>query len=68
MTPDRIREALAAIGWSQRQLADTLGVHETRTRRWASGRLQIPPAVAAWLEMLAHTHERHPLPDGWESR
>jgi len=60
MTPDRFRECLAAIGWSQRGMARQLGIHETRPRRWASGRYSIPEDVADWLERLAKTHEKEP--------
>lgn len=65
MTPTRLRECLAALGWSQRGLADHLGVHETRVRRMARGALPIAPEVAAWLELLAELHLAHPLPEGW---
>lgn len=65
MTPTRLRECLDALGWSQRCLAETLGLHETRVRRWARGSLDIPKNVVGWLERLAETHEAHPLPDGW---
>jgi ribosome-binding protein aMBF1 (putative translation factor) len=65
MTPTRLRECLDLIGWSQRALADTLGLHETRVRRWATGRYPVPDNVAAWLERLAKAHAAHPLPDGW---
>lgn len=67
MTPERFRECLAAIGWTQHGLAAVLGVHETRPRRWATGRYEIPPAVAEWLERLAETHEAYPLPEGWDT-
>lgn len=65
MTPTRLRECLEALGWSQRGLADKLGVHETRARRWARGTLEVPPEVAEWLDKLARTHEAYPMPIGW---
>ena len=65
MTPERFNECLTLIGWTGRGLAAHLGVHETRTRRWGSGRYPIPQTIAAWLESLANHHERHRLPDGW---
>lgn len=34
MTPDRFRKCLTALHWSQRGLADTLGVQERQVRRW----------------------------------
>lgn len=65
MTPTRLRECLATIGWSQRGLADRLGLEETRTRRWASGRYPIPENVAQWLERLSSAHDAARLPEGW---
>ena len=64
MTSTRLRECLDALGWSQRGLADMLGLHETRVRRWARGLVEVPPEVAQWLETLAATHAAHPLPAG----
>lgn len=61
MTPDRFRECLTALHWSQRGLAALLDVDERQVRRWAAG-ATIPPPVAAWLELLAAFHERHPPP------
>jgi DNA-binding transcriptional regulator YdaS (Cro superfamily) len=65
MTPTRYRECLDAIGWTPWGLATRLGVHETRTRRWGTGRYEIPENVARWLERLAQAHDAAPLPDGW---
>ena len=65
MTPDRLRECLQALGWSQRGLAEKLGLHETRVRRMARGLHPVPAEVAAWLETLAAVHLAHPAPDGW---
>lgn len=62
MTPSRLRECLDLIGWSQRELADRLAIHETRTRRWAAGRYPVPPAVGDWLERLVAFHLRNPAP------
>lgn len=61
MTPERLRECLAALRWSQRGLADALACDERQVRRWAAG-ATVPPSVAAWLERLASYHERHPPP------
>jgi hypothetical protein len=61
MTPDRFRECLHALHWSQRGLADILKMDERQVRRWAAG-AEIPVEVSAWLEGLAKTHERNPPP------
>ena len=61
MTPDRFRECLASLAWSQRGLADILAMDERQVRRWASGST-IPDPVAAWLDKLARYHENNPSP------
>jgi hypothetical protein len=66
VTPDRYRQCLEAIGWTPWGLAARLGVHETRTRRWGTGRYEIPEPVAQWLEALAAAHTKRPSPAGWE--
>jgi DNA-binding transcriptional regulator YdaS (Cro superfamily) len=67
MTPDGFHAALSTIGWTKRGLADRLGVHETRIRRWASGVCPIPTSVAKWLRSLAKCHELRPLPKDWKT-
>lgn len=62
MNPDRFRECLALLHWTQRGVAAILGVDERRVRRWATGVYPIPVDVAAWLELLAHLHARNPPP------
>lgn len=62
MTPERLRACLAALDWTQRGLARLLGRPEGTVRQWARGAVQIPPAVAAWLEARARHAERHPPP------
>jgi transcriptional regulator with XRE-family HTH domain len=66
MTPTRLRECLAVLHWTQRGLADVLGLHETRVRRWARGVLPTPDNVAEWLERLVAAHAVHQLPEGWK--
>ena len=68
MTPDRIRECLAMLRWTQRGLADALGCDDRLVRRWASGDAEIPASVAAWLETLARVHAATPPPAGWKRR
>jgi len=62
MTPDRLRECLALLRWSQRGLADALGADERQVRRWSAGSYAIPEAVAVWLDRLATFHAKHPPP------
>ena len=62
MTPERLRECLAALAWTQRGLARLLGRPEGTVRQWLAGVVRVPVDVAAWLEALARFHERHPPP------
>lgn len=67
MNTDRLRECLAAIRWSQHDLARALDCSPRLIRRWAVGQAAVPDAVAHWLDLLATTHERHPPPESWRS-
>jgi len=62
MTPKQFTKCLEQIRWSMRGVADHLGVHETRIRRWATGALPVPEQVAQWLEALANAHKLNPVP------
>ena len=53
MTPDRLRELLAALGWSQRGLARLVGRDQSLVRRWCDGERPVPVEVGAWLERMA---------------
>ena len=68
MTPQRLREVLALLHWSQRGLADTLGCADSLTRGWARGRSVVPDGVAAWLEELAAFQAQHPPPERWRGQ
>jgi DNA-binding transcriptional regulator YiaG len=67
MTPTRFREILTLFGWSQRQLATVLNISERRSRKWAAGGAEIPPAVAEWLEFIVAPIEAQPFPQGWRA-
>ena len=68
LSPSGLREALAALHWSQRGLAEALGCDDRLVRRWASGDAAIPGDVAAWLSALAGIHQDNPPPQAWRSR
>jgi transcriptional regulator with XRE-family HTH domain len=70
MTPTTLRAALAAIGWSQTDLARELGCSDRLVRRWAAGAqgYAIPGPVAAWLLDLAACHVKRPAPKDWQTR
>ena len=65
MTPARFQACLKAIGWTPWALAARLGCHETRTRRWANGRYEVPKNLARWLESIEALLEKHPPPEDW---
>lgn len=62
MTPDRFRECLRLIDWSQRGVADLLDIDQRQISRWAKGEYAIPKRIGDWLEKLARFHEQNPPP------
>ena len=62
MTPDRFRECLALLRWSQRGFAEATGRDPRQVQRWASGEYAIPGDVADWLERAAAFHAENPPP------
>jgi ribosome-binding protein aMBF1 (putative translation factor) len=62
VTPDRFRECLQLLDWSQRGVAALLDINERQVRRFATGQYRIPDPIAEWLETLARFHEAHPAP------
>jgi transcriptional regulator with XRE-family HTH domain len=62
MTPADFRAALTTLRWSQRTLAEALGVSHNTVHRYANGDRQIPADVAQWLAGLAREARRRPAP------
>jgi transcriptional regulator with XRE-family HTH domain len=62
MDADRFRECLAALDWSQRSFASLLEINFATVQRWATGKQEIAPEIATWLETLARCHEANPRP------
>lgn len=52
MTPDALRDSLAALGLSQTRAAKLLQVEARTVRRWAAGRAPIPHAVELALAAM----------------
>lgn len=52
MTPEDLRTELSRLGLSQVGAAKALRVNEKTVRRWASGEIPIPHAVALLLPKL----------------
>ena len=64
LTPTRLRECLHEIGWTQRALAEQLGIDDRTVRlQWIMGKKPIPPEIASWLEGISAAHRRKP--PGW---
>ena len=62
MSPRRLLVCLFVIGWSGHELPRQTGRPQTMVRRWTGGRSPVPADVAAWIEMLAASHQAHPAP------
>lgn len=61
MTPDRLRECLALLRWSERELGRATAHDKKQVQRWLAG-ASVPWPIAAWLDRLAEFHARHPPP------
>ena len=49
MKPSDLRAELAALGWSQADFAERLGVHVNTVNKWATGKAEIPGPAIAYL-------------------
>jgi hypothetical protein len=61
LSPARLAECLAALGWSSRYLAIVLSRDPRQIRRWLKG-TPIPWQIAEWLESRVRAAERTPPP------
>lgn len=68
MSPTRLRECLILLRWTQRGLADALGMDEARVRKWARGVGSVPAEIAAWLERRAAAMAEDPPPTAPDGR
>lgn len=50
MTADEFRAALKALGMSQTELRERLGLNKSTTSRYAKGQLDVPLWMSAYLE------------------
>ncbi|MET4483154.1 MULTISPECIES: hypothetical protein [unclassified Bradyrhizobium] len=55
MTPERYGEVIKKLGLSQVKAAEFLDYDPRTSRRWISGDLAIPKAVAMLLELMVKT-------------
>lgn len=58
MTPDALRQALAALGLSQTAFASYLGVHRLTVHKWCTGKLPVPRTVEVIVQLLTERAER----------
>ena len=59
MTSDEFRACLATLHWTLTDLSDVFGgLDEQLTRRWSTGRYEIPDWLADWLADLARYRRR----------
>ncbi len=68
MTPERCRECLKALRWTEMELASALQCDISLPKAWASGEVAVPAGVGAWLETMAQVHEGLPPPLTWKGR
>lgn len=60
MTPERLREIIAATGRDRRELARMLGYgSENSLRQAEAGKAALPEDKARWLERYAKVRARH---------
>ncbi len=62
MTPARLSECIAILGWTQRETGRQLSRQEAAIRQYLMGKIKIPDSDAAWIEKLARFRERNPPP------
>jgi transcriptional regulator with XRE-family HTH domain len=53
MTANEFRDALKALGMTQRSFAERLGLAATTVNRWALGTLPVPQYAVAFLQVAA---------------
>jgi DNA-binding transcriptional regulator YiaG len=51
MSPDQMKAALKTLGWSQKDLAARVHVHENTVSLWSKGLRAVPGPVRAYLEL-----------------
>ena len=53
MTPGRIRAIRLRLGWTQREMAEALGVHVMTVWKWEHGRIKPWGPAVKMLDQLA---------------
>jgi len=63
MTPTAFRQAIAALGYTQRGFAAFVGSNQRTVRRWAEGAQDIPAWVPVMLGLMASQRATQPPED-----
>lgn len=63
MTPERLKQCLKTMHWSQASLAEILGCSRPLVEAWARGQYVIPAEIEMWLE---DTVASFMPPRGWQ--
>lgn len=68
MTPDRFNECLRVIRWTPLIMASVLHCELSWIEALEAGTEEVPVGLAAWLEVLAQSHEALPPPRTYRGR
>jgi len=68
MTPDRFNECLRVIRWTPINIASALQCELSWIEALEGGNEEVPPGLAAWLEILAQVHETAPPPPTYRGK
>lgn len=52
MTPEQYREAIKRLGLNQSDAGAFIGVNPVTSRRWATGKADVPPPVSMLLRLM----------------
>ncbi|MBO0141471.1 hypothetical protein JZX87_09880 [Agrobacterium sp. Ap1] len=68
MTTDRFNECLRVIRWTPINLASALQCDLSWVEALETGEIAVPVGLAAWLEVLAQSHEALPPPKTYRGK
>lgn len=68
MTTDRFNECLRVIRWTPINLASALQCDLSWVEALEAGNEEVPVGLAAWLEVLAQSHEALPTPKTYRGK
>lgn len=68
MTPSRFNECLRVIRWTPINIASVLQCELSWIEALEAGTEEVPVELAAWLEVLAQSHEALPPPKTYRGK